>query len=53
MNEPQWHVVRPNPELRRYKVVCAVNPPPGTVSSHAEMGAALGEKGRLEGEREE
>lgn len=48
INGPGWFVVQQNPELRRYKVVCAVNPPPGTVSSHAEMGAALGEKGRLE-----
>lgn len=45
MSEPMWHVIQPNPELRRYKVVCAVTPPMGTVSSHTEMGAALAEKG--------
>ena len=48
MTDARWHLVQQHPELRRFKVICAGNPPKGTIGSFAEMGEALREKERME-----
>ena len=43
-----WHVLQPNPELRRYRLLFAATAPTGTVFSHDDYGEAAREKKRLE-----
>ena len=44
-----WHVIQPNPELRRYRLLFSVTRPPAAVFSHEDYGEAAREKKRLEG----
>ena len=43
-----WHVLQPNPELRRYRLLFSVTRPPAAVFSHEDYGEAAREKASYE-----